>query len=90
MLEAKDPVKAFAASPTRRDLLDSFSTMLAVRLPGQTRPGVDPAKASLLFLLRKIGGRADAESGPDTNMVYLIGPGGAILQSIPILDYWKE
>ena len=87
----RDPVQAYAGNLTRPALLDSYSTMLAVRMPGQKQPpvSIDPTKGSLLSLLRKIGGRTDAPTA-DLNKVYVIGLDRSIAASIPILDYWKE
>ena len=86
-----DPVKTYAGNPTLASLLDSYSAMLAVRMPGQKQPpvSVDPTKGSLIYLLRKIGGRTD-EPGAEINKVYVLGLDRSIAASIPILDYWKE
>ncbi len=84
---ALDPDQILPAHPTARELLDSYSAMLAIRQPGASQPRTDTTKSSLLYLIRKYDGRA---GDADLNNVYLVDEFGAIGRSIPILDIWKD
>jgi hypothetical protein len=88
-------VKRYSAEPTLRELLDSFSAMLAIRQPGPGLARVDSTKGSLLSLLRQSEGRP-AGTEQDLNSVFLGGPEESDksdigdLRPVSILDLWKE
>ena len=67
-------MKKYSQTPTLRELLDSFSAMLAIRQPGSAQGRADLTKESLLSLLRRSEGRASGVEW-DINSVFLAEAG---------------
>jgi len=88
-------LKRYSVEPTLRELLDSFSAMLAICQPGPGQARIDSTKGSLLSLLRQSEGRP-AGTEQDLNNVFLGGTEDssesdiANLRAASILDLWKE
>ena len=75
--------------PEIRDLLDRFSTLLAVKQPGADAPAVNEEKHSLMtFLPRQVYGREPEDGVAASDRVYLVNSQGK-LQGIDILKYWR-
>jgi len=80
----------YRSAPPLRDLLDRFSTLLAVKAPGADQPETVRGRGSLLrFLSEALPLDGQPDPGPDTDFVYLFEHGDRP-RRIPILDYWKE
>jgi Sulfatase len=80
----------FPAEPTSRDLLDRFSTLLAVKRAGAKRPSVDNEKHSLLTVLSRVLYNRDPADGiARADQVYLFDNQGQY-HPIPILNIWSQ
>lgn len=78
----------YVSAPTLRDLLDRYSTLLAVKQPQAQESQIIEEKGSVSYFLRKefdTGG----ETEPGLNSVYLFSALG-IPQEIPLLELWQE
>ena len=80
----------YPAQPTSRDLLDRFSTLLAIKRGGARTPSVDPELHSVLTLLsRVLDNREPLDGVVRADEVYLFDSQGNY-HSIPILSFWSQ
>jgi len=80
----------YPAQPTSRDLLDRFSTLLAVKHAGARTPLVDPEKHSVLTVLARVLDNREPTGGvARADEVYLFD-GQGNYHSIPILRFWSQ
>lgn len=70
-----------------RDLLSRYSTLLAIKPAGASRPETNGTKGSVLYHLRRFR-RPGAAEEPGVNSVFLFDENGS-KHEIPILKYWK-
>jgi arylsulfatase A-like enzyme len=79
----------YSAAPPERDLLDRFSTLLAVKQPGARMPAVSPERHSLLTLLSRLLYQRDPSDGVElADRVYLFDRKDRY-QPIDILESWR-
>jgi hypothetical protein len=79
----------YTGEPDGRDLVDKFSTLLAIKPAGATAPLIRDEKHSLLtFLSREVFGREPRDGAGRAGMVYLSDHRQA-LHAINIQHYWK-
>jgi hypothetical protein len=68
----------YTQEPDARDLLNRFSTLLAIKRPGGNGAEIVSEPGGVLFFLqRAFGYAAPTDSVPDLNSVYLFDPGGS-------------
>jgi hypothetical protein len=79
----------YLGPPDMRDLLNRYSALLAIKLPGASASEVIEEKASVLYFLRRAFGKGTAPSDYDAlNSVYLFRADGSP-EAIPILKLWR-
>jgi hypothetical protein len=80
----------YPGEPELQDLLNRYSTLLAIKPPEARSPEVIADKGSVLYFLRVASGTAVAPSEYDPlNSVYLFHSDGSP-ETIPILKYWQQ
>ncbi len=80
----------YAGRPKTRDLIDRFSTLLAIKRPGASAPATSEKKHSLLTVLSRVVFQKEPVGGVEaTDRVYLVDNRGQ-LRSIDILRYWRR
>jgi hypothetical protein len=81
----------YVGEPTLEDLLNRFSTLAAVKLPGAVSSQIIDHRASVLSIvwtaLNELEDIPAGRAGLDS--VYLFDEKGSP-RAIPILDFWKE
>jgi hypothetical protein len=78
----------YVSAPPLRDLLNRFSTLLAIKLAGASQPSEVSTKGSVLFFLRGIVWPRQAAS-EGINSVYLFDPEGRP-REIPLVAIWQD
>lgn len=79
----------YTGEPDGRDLVDKFSTLLAIKPAGATAPLIRDEKHSVLtFLSREVFGREPQDGAGRADKVYLADDRQA-LHAIDIQHYWK-
>ncbi len=79
----------YQGRPDARDLVDRFSTLLAVKKAGAAAPAECDERHSLLtFLARSVFGREPEDGLEKSDLVYLVNARG-MLAPIDIQSYWR-
>jgi hypothetical protein len=79
----------YTKEPALRDLLNRFSTLLAIKPAGASAPEVVAEKGSVLYFLRRASGATVDPSEYDAlNSVYLFEENGTP-HAIPMLKFWQ-
>lgn len=73
-----------------RRLIDTYSTLLAVRRPGAAEGRVDDTTAGIVRLLRRAEGRPDGPEADALDRVYRFQDGRREPSSLVMHDYWKD
>lgn len=73
-----------------RGLIDSYSTLLAVRRAGPGQARVDDTTGGILRLLRRIDGRPEGPEAEAFDRVYRYQDGRREPTSVVMRDYWKD
>lgn len=73
-----------------RGLIDSYSTLLAVRRAGPGQPRVDDTMGGILRLLRRFEGRPDGTDADALDRVYRYQMGRRTPTSVAMRDYWRN
>ena len=77
----------YVSAPPLRDLLNRFSTLLAIKLAGASQPSEVSTKGSVLFFLRGVvWPKQDVNEG--INSVYVFDAEGRP-REIPLLTIWQ-
>lgn len=79
----------YASKPELRDLLNRFSTLLAVKRPQASDSKIIEEKASVSYFLQKIIDPFHENIDPGLNSVYLFNAQG-FPQEIPLLELWQD
>jgi Sulfatase len=80
----------YPAEPTTRDLLDRFSTLLAIKRAGAKTPSVDTGVHSVLTVLSRVLDQREPFDGVErADEVYLFDDQGHY-HSIPMLSSWSQ
>ena len=77
----------YVSAPELQDLLDRFSTILAVKPQAATGPAIVEEKGSVLYFLDRLWGNAKVPE-PGVNSVYLFNADGTP-REIRMLDIWQ-
>lgn len=89
--DVTESLDGLSASPRHvRGLVDSFSTLLAVRHAGQAAARVDETTGGILRLLRRVEGRPEGPEGDALDRVYRFQPGRRDPSSAAMRDYWRD
>jgi hypothetical protein len=80
----------YVEEPRLRDLLDRFSTLLAVKLPASRSPVVVPEMGSVLYFLENLFGPwGERKTEDDLNAVYLFNADGSP-HRIEFIEAWQR
>jgi hypothetical protein len=77
----------YTGAPPLSDLLDRFSALLAIKLPGERAPSCEPRKESVLRVLSEVIYHRDAPPGADS--VFLFDKRGDS-REIKLLNLWNN
>lgn len=78
----------YVSAPKLQDLLNRFSTLLAIKSAGATQPSEVRSRGSVLFFLRGLLWPSQSESQA-VNRVYLFDAEG-LPRGIPLREIWQE
>lgn len=80
----------YTGTPPLSDLLDRFSALLAIKLPGERVPSCEPRKESVMRVLSEVIYRRDASLvPPGADSVFLFDEQGNS-KEIKLLDLWNN